>query len=431
MKKQFNPDDYYELLQSLEIYHEVFSALWKISRPKFTKEVDTAAVGFDPSGGCIEFLINPDYFSNVSDYTKEFIICHEMLHVILAHGIRTMAFRDKYTPDTLNIALDLAVNHLLTKSFGFNRYMIDDWKELCWADTVFQELDFEPNKSFEYYITKIQENLTKCKVKIKVKSHDHLSQFNNQAQDVIGKAINNILGQLDEKEQKKQKEKINDLLKNSNGVSHADSDMFSLFIGNNLEVKKIRRWESVLNKYIRKSEKEREIMQWIRLNRRTAFFKSSKMFLPSEAEVIDRDFYKYNIWLFLDYSGSCAGLKDLFFAASKTFDPRIFKVKKFAHTTQVAEFKGDQTRVYGGGTTFSCIENYIQDQIRNEKIKNYPDAIFHFTDGCGDYFTSQHPERWYVFLTHNSKYCFPDKTNFFKLEDFVENYNNRSRYAGW
>lgn len=424
---KFDKEEYYEIANELQRYHEIFATLWKITTPRFTNEVPTAAVAFNAGGGCIDFMINEEYWNSLDYYTQEFVICHEMLHVILSHGQRMMPFRDKYTPDTLNIALDLAVNHLLTASFGFNRFYIQGWDKLCWCDTVLKDLDLDPNKAFEYYINKVQENLQKVDKKVVLVGHDYLQSFDDKANSSIRNATNEISKTLDEKGQKEQdqqiKDELNQSLMNGLGMSKEETNLFTLFVGDTIKVKKIKRWENVLDKYIHKAEKEREITQWIRTNRRLAFM-SSDLLLPSDAEVIDRDYYKYDIWLFLDYSGSCASLKPLFFNASKTFDPRKFTIKKLAHTTEVAEFKDNEVKVYGGGTAFTCIENYIQNQIAQKKIPHYPDAVFHFTDGCGDHFKPEYPERWYVFLTkrYQTKTYYPPGVNFFELEDFVENY---------
>ena len=415
--KTFPIDEYYEICYNLERFHEVFSTLWKLTKPSFTEKIDTAAVLFDPGGGCINFLINEKYWRSLDEYSQEFVICHEMLHVILTHGIRTIPYRDKYQHATLNAALDLAVNHLLTTSFGFCRFYIKGWDKLCWADTIFKEIDFEPNKSFEYYINKIEENLQIHRIKVNVPDHSYLSSFDKDAINTILDSINEIDGKLDEKQRKDQKVFID----GGHYAGKDDGSIFNNFVGTKLKkLRIIKKWESVLTKYMVKSEKDREMNQWIRVNKRISCI-SSNIFLPSDSEVTDIDFYKYNIWLFLDYSGSCGHLRNHFFDASKTFDPQKFIIRKFAHTTEVDEFQGDETRFRGGGTSFSCIENFIQKELQEKKIKKYPDAIFHFTDGCGDYLTSQKPENWYVFLTDRGwRNCYPEKTNFFALKDFIK-----------
>lgn len=415
-----NKQEYYDIVYNLEKYHEVFSTLWRICQPIFTNTIDTAAVFFDKSGNCFNFHINPDFWDSLDDYNKEFCICHEMLHVILNHGLRSSPHRDKYTGNVINVALDLSVNHLLTNLFNFNRFKIKNWEKLCWADTVLEDKDLEPDKSYEHYINKIDPN--KIEQNIIINLHDNLKSFDKDSQETIQKTINTLLGNNDLDKNQKQKNETDKLLVEvSKGYSN-DTGLFQTFIGEVKNYRKIKKWESVLDKYVLKSEKDREITQWLRTNRRLNFIKS-KLFLPSDAEVTDIDFYRYNIWLFLDYSGSCSNLKNMFFIASQTFDPKKFRIRKFAHTTDVFEFKGNNCNTKGGGTSFQCIENYIQKSIKSGDIKKYPDAVFHFTDGDAAPFMSESPEKWYVFLpTHSYKRAFPQNTNFFELADFVEGY---------
>lgn len=427
----FLSEEYNDLCLSLERFHEIFGTLWRICRPRFSNEVPTAAVGFNEAGNCIEFLINKEFWESISDYTREFVICHEMSHIILSHGIRMKNYSDKYSTEVLNTALDLAVNHLLVSNFGFNKFHIDNWEKLVWCDTVFKELELEPNKSFEYYLSKIEEICQKSpstKFQIIGGNHKYLEDFDYNINNKIKDTVNEINKKLTDEE-------LNELkgtgptggMNPGLGRGIGESDIFSIYTGTSLKIKKIKEWDSVLDKYILKAEKERETSQWARLNRRIALL-SNNLLLPSDMEQIDKGIYKYKIWLFLDYSGSCHKLKNIFFAASKTFDPKKFEVKKFAHTTEVGEFdKKDQCKVYGGGTSFSCIENYIQQQIQEKKIKNYPDAIFHMTDGDGGHVHAEYPERWYVFL---SKSYYGDEnyfrgnfnkgTNIFKLRDFIK-----------
>lgn len=412
MDVEFSKDEYLKFSRSLERYHEIFATMWKITKPYFTDQIPTAAVGFDKKGACISFMINPTYWKSIDNYTKEFIICHELSHVALAHGIRSKPYMN-YSHDVINSALDLAVNHLLVSRFGFNRFLINDWNKLCWVDTIFKDLVLEEDKSFEYYMSRIH---SICKeIQVKVVDHSYLSQFDQNTVEKIKDLSNEINKSLT----KEQLEHVKDELQNCRGRSSEESTEFSTLSGDNIKYKTIRKWESVLSKAVYKADHERERTQWIRLNRRLTYF-NSDLLLPSEMETVDKEPYKYKIWLFLDYSGSCGSLRIPFLRASNTFSPKKFEVRKFAHTTQVSEFNNNDVNIYGGGTSFACIEDFIQKQIASGKITKYPDFIFHMTDGWGDNVIPQHPERWRVFLTsRNSKACFPTATPIFSLQDFV------------
>lgn len=419
-KNTFPENEFLEICQNLERYHEIFSTLWRISKPRFDDSIPTAAVAFNPQGACIDFIINEEFWKSLDDYTKEFIICHEMCHVALSHGIRS-SFYPKFSPEILNIALDLAVNHLLTSSFGFDRFFIKDWEKLCWVDTVLEikPLDLDPNKSFEYYISKIEkicrENPS-IKFKVVAQNHDYLSQFDQEATSKINRTANETTKKLKEDELDEL-----DKIVSTHGRSDCEATNFKNYTGQNLKVKLIKKWESVMNKYVAKTEKEKELTQWARINRRVSMI-GGNLCLPSDMEIHDKDFGKYKIWLFLDYSGSCRSLSNFFFSASKTFDRKKFEIKKFAHTTRVSEFdKNGKCDIWGGGTSFSCIETFIQNKISNKEISKYPDAILHFTDGHGNCPQTKYPERWYVFLSRGgSPHCFDTKTNIYKLEDFVK-----------
>jgi predicted metal-dependent peptidase len=417
MYKAFPLDEYYRFTRSLQKFHEIFASLWKITRPSFTDEIPTACVVFNEKGACIDFLINPDFWQKLGDdYNKEFVICHEMCHVALCHGVRQQPYLNRFSPDTLNVALDLAVNHLLTALYGFQRFAIKNWQDLCWADTVLKDLDLEPNKSFEFYIQQIEPH---CKqINVSVVDHKYLSQFNGDANNKIRTNSNEVNKTLDKDKLKHVKSLLEDLVSDG-GRSDDEADSFYRFTGDNIKYRTIKKWESVLKRAVAIGDKERERLQWIRTNRRIAYF-DSDLLLPSDMETVEKEPYKYKVWLFLDYSGSCNSLKQPFFRASNTFDPKKFEVRKFAHCTQVQEFQGKSVSIPGYSTSFSCIERFIQKQIAKGDIDKYPDFIFSLTDGHGDNPEAEYPERWHVFLsTRSTSRHYKDKYNIYKLQDFI------------
>ena len=86
--------------------------------------------------------------------------------------------------------------------------------------------------------------------------------------------------------------------------------------------------------------------------------------------------------------------------------------------TKVIETNLESKKIYGGGgTSFSCIENYIQSYISKNKL-NYPKAIFIISDGMGNSVKPQKPENWYWFLSVNCIRHIPKKSKFYNLSDF-------------
>lgn len=162
--------EFYSIAQELEKFHGLFSQLWEMNIPRLSWDVPTAAVAFDREGRNTEFLFNPLFWKNTDRYTKCFVICHEVLHVMLSHGLR---IRDCPLPQVANKALDVVVNHMLTSKFGFNRKSVSVGKypeghemagkeiELCWIDTVFPGMEnvIEREKPFEYYYRMLEQNV--------------------------------------------------------------------------------------------------------------------------------------------------------------------------------------------------------------------------------------------------------------------------------
>ena len=88
LTSEFSNKEYFDLCRSMEQYHSVFETMWSMGKPSFTSDIPTAAVAFDKDGKYIDFLFNPEFWGELSEYEKIFIICHECLHVILSHGLR-------------------------------------------------------------------------------------------------------------------------------------------------------------------------------------------------------------------------------------------------------------------------------------------------------------------------------------------------------
>ena len=130
--------EYFDLARRLDIHHAFFYKLWELGTPRLTFAISTAAVGFDRKGHQIAYLFNPLFWKDCDTYKKVFVICHEFLHILLNHGIRS---KDCDVPQLANIALDVVVNHMLVDKFGFDRTKIKGWEDLCWLDTTFKDFD--------------------------------------------------------------------------------------------------------------------------------------------------------------------------------------------------------------------------------------------------------------------------------------------------
>ncbi len=144
------------------------------------------------------------------------------------------------------------------------------------------------------------------------------------------------------------------------------------------------------------------------------------MFLPSEMEVedIDKEKNKIEVWFFQDTSGSCSGFAKRFFKAAESLPKDRFNVRMHCFDTRVYETSLEERKLYGfGGTSFTCIENYIQRRIAKENLQ-YPKAVFIITDGYGNDVHPEHPEVWHWFLSSGYKSHIPKQSKTYLLRNF-------------
>ena len=315
--KEFPKDDFYKISRSLERYHGVFYKLWEMGKPFFNDSIKTAAVSFDREGEFIRFDFNPDYWDSLDEYSREFVICHECLHVILNHAMRG---KDTELKEVCNIAFDLVVNHLLVSGFGFARAQVNYSDVLCWVDTVFSpELIAKEkivrNGTFEYYYNLIEKNAIKLGGLSLVDEHKNSGENGkngegNEGDEEIRGVMNedwkNVLDAVGSELCNEEKKILNDLASSHCRGTGALGEWSKI----DVEVVKKRKWETVIRKWslqFRKDFKAQE--QWVRLNRRLVFLEND-LFLPSEMEEEDEEEDKILVWFFQDTSGSCSGYKE-------------------------------------------------------------------------------------------------------------------------
>jgi len=439
-------EEFNEISRDLDKFHSVFYQIWEMGYPRLTFDIPTAAVCFDKKGRRVEFLFNPLFWKKCDTYTKEFIICHECLHVILNHGIRIKDLKGvKFWGEVANYALDIVINHMLIDKFNFDRYSINDQEKYCWIDTVFGKDHgrVEKNRAFEYYFgllkEKIVENVKSSSGKMKIRNkdgseseiagqvidaHDFLEGLDNEEMKKdIEEHINENLNDIDKKNFI---DKLNDTGEGSKTIKEQKDKKAGTIAGGitfnmNIyeKVKKKPKWESVIKKWSMKFLKEDQgVEQWAKINRRIANLETSLM-LPSEVDDQKDVQDRIEVWFFQDVSGSCVSLKDRFFRAARSLPEEKFLIKMFCFDTSVHEVdikKGEL--IGGGGTSFSIIEDYIQKRIKQNPLGKYPEAIFVITDGYGNKVIPQFPKKWYWFLSVNYKGFIPNECNINMLKDF-------------
>lgn len=432
--RKFSYKELTALAIELEDYSSIFYTIWSNVIPEYTTEISTAAVYFDTDHKVTKIGINPDFWDTLDTYTKTFILAHECLHIILDHGIR-YDFQYKTDHQIANIAMDLAVNHKLVNNFGFNRYLIKDYKNYCWVDTIFKR-KVDDTQSFEYYynlLKDIESGSSKCGNSLKdsaadsFDSHEGLDSLSQEDEESIKEIKESIAKKIKEnnsiEELKEFKQELGDIP--SCEMGRPGEPLIPGTIEKEIKLKRVppkKKWESVIKEWTRYDITEGTEYQWVTEDRRFASVNKTDLLLPQLGITEGKDYNKIDILFFLDCSGSCYHLSERFFDAAMTLNPKRFNVRLFSRTTEVCELditkRVIRTRGYGSDD-FGCMERFIQ----KEKAKGipYPDAIFHITDGgdcSGVMIDPEYPERWHWFLTGNYTRWIPKTCNIHKLSDF-------------
>ena len=96
---------------------------------------------------------NPDFINSLSDSELEFVLMHEILHVVLGHPFRVQA---DYDLDVYDIACDIVVNSNILYSFDM------DCKKITlknYGESIHIAPDGE--EGFEYTVEQVYEQLMK------------------------------------------------------------------------------------------------------------------------------------------------------------------------------------------------------------------------------------------------------------------------------
>lgn len=415
--EKVSDEEWLEIQEALLEHHSLFYKMGEIGRPFLTDITPTACVTFNKDGNFINFLFNPEFWKKSTTYEKIFVVCHECLHVLLNHGKR---FKNSELPEIANMAMDIVVNHSLMDRFGFVREKISGWEEYCWVDTVFKSnkhktWSIATDETAEYYYNLLTSQVSK-QILEKLKTVDQHS-FSEEGAQGIFDYLDKNLSEFEKENLIKYAEKH--CKDKKTGTSHGGMLHFT----SKQKVKIKKKWETVVQNWSQKIIKNTDVEeeQWAKKHRRFLFVERN-LFLPSENEIEDLNFAenKLLVFFFLDASGSCWHLKERFFAAAESLPKNRFEVRLFCFDTKVIPTDITSRRMMGGGgTSFSIIEDHIQQIVKEEKI-TYPHAVWLISDGEGDAVTPEKPERWFWFLTdHSNTTYISNKSHTFKLSDFV------------
>lgn len=403
-------DDYWTIAKNLRNHYELFYTCWSLGRPVINNEIPTAGVAFSTDNGeYLSFQFNENFFNELNDYERAFVVAHEALHVIHNHGKRFSGKNARIA----NIAADLVINYALTTKYGFDRDKFEhkNLKGACWFDNIFPDNPAIPkNKNFEYYYDLLVENGDNGSGGEVIDSHEGLE----------GATLDNILEAIEKMASTGLSDKEKSLLDGVGkilGEQSADGKKAGVesstiqrivqatYNPKALWVKVIKDMRSAFR--LRENEKD----SWLMKERRHSLL-NDDLILPCRRIQTAKN--KLELAIFMDVSGSCIHLVDQFYKIVNSVPLDIFDVKAHVFDTSVRPVELGKDKIHaGGGTCFITIERYIQ-----ENFVKYPYAVMVITDGEGNNVKPQHPKRWRWVLEGNHRDCIPEESTVISIGDF-------------
>jgi len=427
-------DEFYAIGRELDNKHAIFYRFWEMGKPTFSTAIPTACIAWDRDFSRPSFIMNPDFWTSLNQYNRVFVIAHEMLHIILNHGIR---LKDFPSQELGNLAIDIVVNHLLVNKFGFFRSKITDQEKLCWVDTIFRGKKVVDDKHMEYYLKMLMDEAKK------IQAQGGEGQAGNGAKtvDVHGGmpsteemegVLKNINDSLSPSEKEDLKEVIQKHYQNEGQEGYGEG--FDPCSGRGLtgtgvwtfmpieQVPKKRKWETIIIKWAmtRIVPSDKSMERWERQHRRLVCVSTDTLRLPCEMDVdsFSREEKRITVKFFLDTSGSCIDLAPRFWKAAHSLSSDKFDVELYWFNTAAGKVDPEKNKLpLGGGTTLQCIESLIQQEMKDQGTQ-YPDAVFVLSDGDGGLLKAEHPEKHYWFLTNKHYACNLLDCNTYDLRDF-------------
>lgn len=389
----------------------IFAKLWQFGVPVWDATIDTAAVSCLKGSSKIRFHFNPHFWLKLSDYDRAFVIAHELVHVLSNHISRAVGWNQ----DVGNYALDVACNSTLECNFGMPKPSIDACTTESMAELTGMT-DIPKDQSAEYYYNILMQHAPQVHY-VGIDQHGNF-QIDGESVKSIKELADKLKATEEEIKQAIEKHcNEQELAELKNKV--AGTNKGGLYKRITYPPKPKRVWGDVIRKrLVRTMEKYKEEDQWLRRPRRISCWDNNGLYMPATMDTDIRVFDRLPVWLFQDTSGSCAHLAERFFAAARTIPKKQFIVKAHCFDTAVYETSLETGELYGfGGTSFACIEEYIQNYTREHNVP-YPAAVFVVTDGAGDEVHPEHPDRWHWFLSDDTRTYIPAQSPTFMLDTF-------------
>lgn len=393
----------------------------KLSYPKFDDAIPTAAVAWDKFQKRTNFIFNKKFYDELDVEQLAFILAHESSHIFNGHIVtlvrelkkfnvkdnHNMTDKQHHFMKKFNIAADCVVNDSLVNLYKMNRCL----------DKLFQPVYGKETVGFECHDMTAMDLLPLIKDDMVGSGDDHSSwssfyDANGNLNEDFVKSIKDFLKSKKDNSALSDKESqiIDDL---EEKIKNLPSTAGTSPSGTKVPISSLGRdslsWNNILFD-ITESKKVEE--NWCK-SPRSMIESYPDVILPSykEKEVFD-------LFIAIDTSGSIDMNALKLFLSLVRNTPSNFKIKAITFDTQCYEFdvKKD-TEVQGrGGTSFTCIEDYIQKNLRK-----YPKVVVVLTDGCGDMVNPEKPQNW-VFMLYGSsdKSYIPKRSKSYSIEKMMK-----------
>lgn len=343
--------------------HGFFGLLLMHMKYAIDEEIETACT----DGRYITF--SPAFLEDLSDPELDFVMMHEILHVVLHHCMRG----ENYNPENFNIACDIVVNSniLLENNMDFSRITLQKYGESM-------HLAPDGKEGYEYTAEQI---------------YEMLPPLNNKRRPLKGPGScwdDHSKWRKDEEEGGGWKDTWNKrILDAAEAISVRDpSDtrgLLPLFAKRLVgKLKKAQTdWRQVLNDFI-----QEDIVDYS-FSPPDRRFDDSPFFLPDFNE---KDVRVKDVLFMIDTSGS---MSDAMITAAYSeirgaieqfggklegwlgfFDAAIIEPQPFSSEEELCIIRP----AGGGGTNFDIIFSYV-----NEQMKDPPSSIIILTDGCAPF----------------------------------------------
>lgn len=427
---QVSQETFEFLFKMLEDKHFIFHTFTSLGTIWIDPKTETAKICFSKDGKSIKFVFGEKFYNKLDDYSKSFILCHECLHIIFKYNKRWQDLL-KNSPAKwkfANIAADIAINHFIIDGLEVSFSKLDEslQKELCWVETIFPK-EYVPNDRMdEYYFNKLLEN----KSEDGKLADDHMGYFGIENEDLseedfseeqennADKFYNNLIEKTKEELRKAglDEDDIKNLISHPGGLMAGKGKTLAQLIEDKSKERENKGWYSFFKKAIKiPSQTLKEQDNWIFRNRRFVCL-SDDLILPTNNEIESGE--KLHLAIFMDTSGSCSGFRKYFPNLVKSIPKDFVDYKLHSFSTEVIACPSIEKFYWdNGGTSFSCIEQYIK-----ENYKKYPDNVLIITDGYGDTVIPEHPERWFWLLVDGgSSWHIPNKSFYDTTNHIINN----------